>query len=82
MAPWSGTVPNIGVRSRFLEGGAGDVTPVGEKRDYSPVVEEAPEPERRRERRRLGPALLFSWGFLAFALGLAVVIGLAVYLAG
>jgi hypothetical protein len=82
MAPSGGTVPNIGFGSRFLEGDEGDVTHVEEKTDYSPVVEEVPEPERRRERRRLIPALAFSWGFLAFAVALALVIVLAVYLAG
>ncbi len=50
--------------------------------DYSPVVEEQSEVEEQRQRRRLLPALAFTWGFLAFALALAGVILLVVYLTG
>jgi hypothetical protein len=50
------------------------------KTDYSPVVDEPGPAEERRDRRRLLPALAFSWGFLAFALVLAAIL-LAVYLA-
>ena len=54
---------------------------MADRPDYSPVVEEPGPAEERRERRRLLPALAFSWGFLAFALVLAAIL-LAVYLAG
>jgi hypothetical protein len=55
---------------------------VAEKTDYSPVVEEQTPAEERRERRRLVPAIAFSWGFLVFALALAVVILLVIYFTG
>jgi hypothetical protein len=52
------------------------------KTDYTPVVEEPTDAEGRRERRRLFPALAFSWGFLVLAIVVAAVILLAVYLTG
>jgi hypothetical protein len=52
------------------------------KTDYSPVVEEPTEAEERRERRRVFPALAFSWGFLVLAIVVAAVILLVVYLTG
>jgi hypothetical protein len=52
------------------------------KTDYSPVVEEPTDAEERRERRRAFPALAFSWGFLAFAVAVALVILLVIYLTG
>jgi hypothetical protein len=55
---------------------------VPEKTDYSPVREPPGEAEERRERRRLFPALAFSWGFLAFAILLAAAILLVIYLTG
>jgi hypothetical protein len=57
----------------------GNEPAVEEKRDYSPVAERAPEPERHRERRGLAPAMAFSWGFLGFALLVAFAIVLVVY---
>jgi hypothetical protein len=52
------------------------------KTDYSAVVEEPTETEERRERRRLVPVAAFSWGFLAFAVAVALVILLVIYLTG
>jgi hypothetical protein len=57
------------------------VNDVPAKSDYSPVVDEPGPAKERRERRRLLPALAFSWGFLSFALVLAAVL-LVVHLAG
>jgi hypothetical protein len=55
---------------------------VPEKTDYSPLVEEPSPAEERRERRRLLPAFVFSWGFLVFAIAVAAVILLVVYFTG
>lgn len=53
-----------------------------EKTDYSPVETEAPEPEKRRERRMLLPFLGGAWAFLVYASLLAGIILLVIYLTG
>ncbi|HEU4448895.1 MAG TPA: hypothetical protein VFR63_02780 [Gaiellaceae bacterium] len=53
-----------------------------EKSDYSPVVEQAPEPERRREGRFAKTFLLGAHAFWLYALLLAGVIVLVIYLLG
>jgi hypothetical protein len=68
--------------SRLPRGRRGNTNDVAEKTDYSPVVEEPTPTEERRERRRLVPALAFSWGFLLFAIAVAAVILLVIYLTG
>jgi hypothetical protein len=55
---------------------------VPEKTDYSPVDTEAPEPEKRRERRILLPFLGGAWAFLVYAAVLAALILLVIYLTG
>jgi hypothetical protein len=55
---------------------------MADKTDYSPVVEEAPEAEKRRERRLWAPFITGAWSFLIYAAVLAGIILLVVYLLG
>jgi hypothetical protein len=55
---------------------------MAEKTDYSPVVEEAGEAEKSRERRKWSAVLLGSHLFWIYALVLAGVILLVIYLTG
>lgn len=54
---------------------------MAQKTDYSPYNEAAGEAERRR-RMRLLPALLFPWSFLVFALAVAGIVILVIWLLG
>lgn len=55
---------------------------MAEKTDYSPVVEQAPEPEKRRQHRFARAFVLGAHSFWIYALALAGVVALAVWLAG
>ena len=55
---------------------------MADKTDYSPVEQEAPDAQKRRERRLWAPFALGAWSFLLYALVLAAVILLVVYLTG
>jgi hypothetical protein len=53
-----------------------------EKTDYSPVIEETGEAEERRERRKWGALLGGAHAFILYALLLAGIILLFIYLTG
>jgi hypothetical protein len=55
---------------------------MAEKTDYSPVVEQAPEAEKRRERRLWAPFVAGAWSLLIYAAILAGIILLVIYLLG
>jgi hypothetical protein len=55
---------------------------VSEKTDYSPVTERAPEAERRKERRTWAPFLLGFHAFWIYAIVVAGIILLVIYLTG
>jgi hypothetical protein len=55
---------------------------VADKTDYSPVVEEAGEAEKRRARRKLWAVLGGAHLFWVYAIVLAAVIILVIYLTG
>jgi hypothetical protein len=58
------------------------VDTVTEKTDYSPVREPAPAPEQRRERRLARAFVLGAHAFWLYALLLAAVIALLIWLLG
>ena len=60
----------------------GQADPVEDKTDYSPVVEEAGEAEKRRERRKWSALLGGAHAFWLYALLLAGIILLFIYLTG
>jgi hypothetical protein len=60
----------------------GSNSTMAEKTDYSPVVEEGGEAERRRERRRWGALLAGARVFWIYAAILAGIILLVIYLKG
>jgi len=53
-----------------------------DKTDYSPVEEGASEPQKQRERRLWAPFALGAWSFLIYAVVLAAIILLVIYLTG
>ena len=53
-----------------------------EKTDYSPVREPMPAPEQKRERRLARAFLLGAHGFWIYAVLLAAVVILVIYLVG
>jgi hypothetical protein len=55
---------------------------VADKRDYSPVVEESGEAQKRRERRKWGALLGGAHIFWIYAAILAGIILLVIYLTG
>ena len=55
---------------------------MAEKTDYSPVRDPAPGPEQKRERRFARTFLLGAHSFWLYALLLAAVIVLVIYLVG
>jgi hypothetical protein len=61
---------------------AGDPLSVAEKTDYSPVVEEAGDAEKRRERRKWEAVLGGAHAFWIYAVVLAGIILLVIYLTG
>jgi hypothetical protein len=60
----------------------GQADPMEDKTDYSPVVEEAGEAEKRRERRKWSALLGGAHAFWLYALLLAGIILLFIYLTG
>ncbi len=61
---------------------AGDVKAMPEKTDYSPVTERPPEPEAERERRTWTAFLGAAHAFWIYAVVVAAIILLVVYLTG
>jgi hypothetical protein len=55
---------------------------MAEKTDYSPVREQVPEPEKRRERRFARAFVFGAHAFWIYALVLAAVIVLLIWLLG
>jgi hypothetical protein len=53
---------------------------MSEKADYSPVIEDTGEAERRRERRKWGAFLTGAHAFWIYALAVAAVVILVVWL--
>jgi hypothetical protein len=51
------------------------------KTDYSPVREPAPPAEQRHERRQARTFLLGAWSFWLYALAIAGVVALVIWLA-
>ena len=78
MAPWS-PQSSEGV---CLSWPAGKADRMEEKTDYSPVVQEAGEAEKRRERRKWSALLGGAHAFWLYALLLAGIILLFIYLTG
>ena len=66
----------------FARPGAGNTVSMPEKTDYSAVVEERGEAERRRGRRFAGALFLGAHTFWIYALVIAGIVLLVVYLAG
>ena len=62
-------------------GSAGRLTSVSVKTDYSPVREPAPPAEQRHERRQARTFLLGAWTFWLYALAIAGVVALVIWLA-
>jgi hypothetical protein len=63
-------------------GGGQPYSYMAEKTDYSPVVEEAGDAEKRRERRKWGALLTGAHIFWIYAAILAGIILLVIYLTG
>ena len=61
--------------------GAGDRQPVTDKSDYSPVVEETDDAEKRREGRKWKAFLWGAHAFWIYALLLAGIVLLVLWLA-
>jgi hypothetical protein len=51
-----------------------------DKTDYSPVVEQAPPAEQRHERRQARAFLFGAWSFWLYALVIAGIVALVIWL--
>ena len=71
----------LSVVSPFPSRAAGNTGIVPEdKTDYSPVVEQAPPAEQRHERRQARAFLLGAWSFWLYALVIAGIVALVIWL--
>lgn len=67
-------------RRRFPKPSSGHPNLVTEKPDYSPLVEKPQPAEAERERRLARPFVLGAYSFLIYALILAAIVGLVIWL--